>query len=358
MPTLRRYVTTRFLLAFSGALLILGLLVLVIDLMLHVEDLREGDRGLGAAFQLLGLRAAALYLPHLLPLATFIGAFLATGLAARSQEMIAIRAAGISPSRALVPVFIAAALLSAVTLALSETVSVRAAAALERRTGDGRADLFQSADGIWYHTGRFVYNVRSADEAGDRLEEVRIFERDGAGRLLRVIEAARADRVAGSLWRFEEARVRTYDPDRPREAPAFERAERIELALEENEHEPRLRGDLESLPVWVLARAQSRAKGSGGEADRVRTAFHQRLSHPLLTLVLAFLGVPLGLSVERARSLARPLAQGAFALFLLYTAREYAGSVLGHGGAAVAASWLSLLLFASLGVFALSRAPR
>ena len=353
MKTLRRYVAKRFLLAFGGAFLTLGLLVIVIDLLLHVDEVLESGGGVADKLGLLLLRFATLFLPHLLPIATFIGAFLATGLAARSHELIAIKAAGISPLRALLPILVVAGLASAATLVLQETVSVPAAAALERREGDYRADLFRSADEIWYHTGRFIYNVSSADEAGDRLEGVRVFERDERGRRVRRIDAAAAQRVQGSLWRFQDARIRRFDPGRPETAPAFRQVGEVELALEEDESRPRLTGDLQGLPLWELARSEGRP-----EAERMRGILHARLSHPLLAVVLALLALPLGLGVERVRTLALPAAEGALLLFLLLTTREYVGSVLGAGAPAVAASWLSLGLFTAWAGLRLHWSPR
>ena len=344
---------TRFLLAFGAAVAVLGLLVGVIDLLLHLEDVQEAEGGFGGGLELLALRAAALYLPFLLPFATFVAAFLTTAFTARSNEMIAIKVAGVSPLRAIAPVLLGAAALSVGTLALSETISVRAAAALEQRTGDGPADRFRSADSIWYHTGRFVYNVRSANAEGDLLEGVRIFERDDRGRMVRVVEAARASRLAGSSWRFEDVRVRRYDPETPGEPPAYERADVLDLSLEEEDGALRLRGDLEGVPLWELARARS-----AGDAERVEAVLHRRLSHGLLALVLALVAAPLGLQVERVRNLAGPASQGALALFLLLTAREYGASLSGAGSSAIVASWLPLALFAAWGCVGLARAPR
>ena len=352
MTTLRRYVSVRFALAFGAVFLILTLVVIVIDLLLHVEEILGGGRGVLPALALLVLRSVALYLPILLPITTFIAAFLAVGFAARARETIAIKAAGISPLRAMLPVLLAAALASVATLVLTETVSVPVAAALERQSGEDRVDLYRSADGIWYHKGRFVYNVRSAGEDGDALEDVRIFERDAGGRVVRVIEARRAERQAGSRWRFEDARVRSFDPARPDRAPQFSAAPEMELVLEEDDGGPRLGGDLESVPLWQLVGAPA-----GAATPRMRSVLHGRLSDSLLALALALVAVPLGLGVERSRSLVRPAAQGALLLLAVLGVREYAGSSLGASGPGVVASWSSLALVAAWGAFRLARAP-
>lgn len=351
VTTLRRYFSARFALAFGAVSLVLCLVVIVIDLLLNVEKVFGSGRGLVQGLALLLVRGAALYLPMLLPIAAFIAAFLAVGLAARAREIVAIKAAGISPLRAMLPVLLAAALVSLATLLLTETVSVPAAAALERNPGEGRVDLYRSADGIWYHMGRFVYNVRSTAEDGDALEDVRIFERDTRGRLVRAIEARRARRLEGSRWSFEDARVRSYDPARPDQAPGFREAPRLELELDEGKGPPRLRGALEGLTLGQLA------AGEGSAAPRMRSVLHARLSHSLLALALALVAVPLGLGVERTRSLARSAGQGVLVLLVVLGMREYAGSVLSAGLPAVAASWLTLAVVAAWGTFRLAREP-
>ena len=76
-----------------------------------------------------------------------------------------------------------------------------------------------------------------------------------------------------------------------------------------------------------------------------------------MVLVFALLAVPLGLRVERTRSLALPALQGVTLLFLFLLAREY-GASFGAAGAvsAVVAPWSTLLVFAGLGATLLARA--
>jgi len=80
VSTLSRYVASRFLRAFLGAFVILALSVLVVDMLLNLEDVLEAERSLSGALRFLALRLASVYLPYLLPVATFTGAFFAVGL--------------------------------------------------------------------------------------------------------------------------------------------------------------------------------------------------------------------------------------------------------------------------------------
>ena len=63
---------------------ILALSVLVVDMLLNLEDVLEAERSLLGAIRFLWLRLASVYLPYLLPVATFTGAFF-VGRPARPQ---------------------------------------------------------------------------------------------------------------------------------------------------------------------------------------------------------------------------------------------------------------------------------
>ena len=79
MRLLHRHLTARFLAAFLGSLLVLTLVVLAVDMLLHSDEMGVEDGGLMASVQLLGLRTAVLFLPYLIPVASFLAAFLTLG---------------------------------------------------------------------------------------------------------------------------------------------------------------------------------------------------------------------------------------------------------------------------------------
>jgi lipopolysaccharide export system permease protein len=352
VSTLSRYVAARFLRAFLGSLLILALSVLVVDMLLNLDELLEAGGSLSGAVRFLWLRLASVYLPYLLPVATFTGAFFSVGLLARSREIIAMKAGGVSPLLALIPLFIASAFIAMAALLASETLTVRASATLARSAGAPSGGLELRGGTIWYHTGRYVYNIGSADAGSDSVRDIRVFERDAEGRLVRLIQAARAHRLAPHEWRFEGATVRRFDPSRPAAPAQVERARQITLRLDEERSPRLLQAEIAALPVWTLARYVSAAPND----VRARSLLHQRLTGPLLVLLFALLAVPLGLRVERTKSLALPALEGVVILFVFLLVREYgAGFTASSAGAAAAAPWAILLAFAGIAALQLGR---
>lgn len=352
MSTLSRYIAARFLRSFAGSLLILTLTVLVVDMLLNLEDILEADGSLLGALRFVWLRLASVYLPYLLPVATFTAAFFSLGVLARSREIIAIKAGGISPLVASIPVFTAAAFIAILALLANETLTVRASAALSEVTGAPSGGVELRAGTIWYHTGRYVYNIRSADPGSDSVRDIRVFERNEEGRLVRLIQAARARRLAPHEWSFEGATVRSFDPADPTAAPQVERAREITLRLDEERSPHMLQAEIAALPVWTLARYVQAAPHD----VRARSLLHQRLTGPLLVMLFALLAVPLALRVEQTRSLALPALQGVVVLFFFLVLREYgAGLSAANVTAASLAPWIVLLLFAGVGAFQLTR---
>jgi lipopolysaccharide export LptBFGC system permease protein LptF len=357
--TLWRHFAARFLSAFIAAFAILALLLVAVDAMLHLASLAEQADSLAAAVRLLLERSAATYAEYLLPISAFVAAFWSAGNATLQRETLALRASGISPRVALAPVLALALALSGLHFGAMETIGVRAAAALAARKNPSGGDVRVRAGDVWYHAGRVVYSVGGVDRDGV-VHDIRVYERDGAGQLVRTIAAARAQRLAPQRWEFEDARVRELDPAQ-RAVPPRERHEaRVVLELA-SDRSPQLRRDeLAGLPLETLRRyARARSAGSAGstEAGDARIVLHNRLSGPAAVFVFALLAIPLALRSEGRRSLARAALQGAALLVFFLLARDMGSTFAARSpDFAVAFPWLTLGAYALLGSVLLVRA--
>lgn len=359
MPTLWRYTALRFLTAFAGSLVILALVLLVVDMLLNLGDVIEAESTLLGAIGLLLQRTLATYLPYLIPVATFTGAFFAVGQAARSREIVAVKAGGVSPLRALLPIFAISAGIAVVALALNETITLRAAAAVNTSNGSSVGEVTLRSGTIWYHTGRYIYNIRDPRPESDTVRDVRVFERDEAGRLIRLIHAREAARLAPQEWRFVDATVRTFDPVDAKNPPVVERAEEVVLELGEDRTPHLQAAELAVLPLGTLSDYVSAVLADGGNPGRARALLHSRLTIPFLVLLFALLAIPLGLDVEQTRSLAMPALQGVGMLFVFLLVREYSASFGARGELSAAlAPWATLVVFFALGGWRLSRVPQ
>ena len=179
--TLYRYLAARFLGGFAmvyGILLALVFCIGLVDLITN----RTAGRGVDTA-TVIGM--AVLQLPHLglemLPFAVLFGGAFSFMRLARSQELAATRAAGISAWDFLLPALAMAVLIGVVTVTIVTPVASGMAtefAKLEARHIKGQASLLAVVNGVWLRQGdeqeQSVIHAATAIDQGERLEDVSV----------------------------------------------------------------------------------------------------------------------------------------------------------------------------------------
>jgi lipopolysaccharide export system permease protein len=357
---LPRYFVSRFLGLFAVILVASILVIVIVEMLLNLDRMLEIQEGAAGVFTYLVLRIPTYYLPDLMPAASFGAAFAAIGLGAHWQEITAMKAGGIPPWRIALPILGAALVLSAATGVLNETWGIRASQEWKSQLTGGGVALDYRRGSFWYHRGRMIYKVRGADPTTRTLEDIALFERNREGRLVRSILADRARIGEDGLWHFENAVIREFEPDRPGSPPHTQA--RPEAALEialEADQQVLLGADASLLPLDRLYDYIEVRSREGEPVQRLVALLHQRLTDPLAVVLLALLGIPLGLRVEQARAFGRPAVVG-IALLAGYFLLRNVGHTLAAEGVMPAAtsSWGIVLAFAGIGAWQLARAPR
>lgn len=356
MGVLSRDLLARFIATFAAVLVVVLLASAVVELIGDFDDVVGGSEGLGGALVYVGLRIPSYHLPLLVPIAAFIATFLSLGTAARALEFLAIKAGGVSPLRVLLPIVAAGAVIAGVGLAANETISVRAHDAWRRHVR-GEDPISFRRGSFWYHKGRYVYNVQDADPGARAVRGVAIFELDGRGRLVRSIHADEARIDADGTWQLSNAVIRGFEPDRPAAPPRYEQVASTQIVL--REELALLDADVQGLSIRDLQEYRAEREAGDPEARRASALLHARLTQPLSAFVFVLLAIPLGLRVERTRSLAVPALEGVALLFVFLTLREYANTLATQGVTPAAATpWALLAAFAAIGGVLLARMPR
>jgi lipopolysaccharide export system permease protein len=353
---LSRYLLTRFVVTFSAVLVVLIGIVGVIELLANFGDVVRSSGSFLDAILFVVLRIPHEHLPLLIPIASFGAAFLSVGTAARANEILGMKAGGVSPLRVLFPVLFAAIGISAIALVLNETLAVRALEAERRRAGGDDSELTYRRGSFWYHKGSTIYNVRDADPSARVLRGVAIFELDERGRLRRSIQAAQATIGADGRWQLTDAVLRDFDPGNPIAPPAYQHLAATELALPEEK--ALFDAGVSDLSIRELRDYRDESPGDT-ESLRAEALLHERVSEPLTSFLFALLAIPLALRVERIRSLALPALQGVALVFAFIMVREYGGTLATEGVTSAAATpWMILAAFTLYGAVALWRVPR
>ena len=360
MRILTRYLLARFLGFLAAILGIVLTTLLITTLLLDFDDVLDPNRGFVWTVVKLLLQIPAESFRTVLPISALAASLACFGLSARWLEVTAMRAAGISPLRAALPVLGAALVISGLALLMDQTVSVEAARALDRHVrGDQEDRVTLGRGSFWYHSGARLFNIQDSDPDRGVLHGVIVYERSPEGRLLRTIEARSAAVRSGRQWLLQNAIVRTFDLERPAAPPRFERcAERpylpgghADLAVAD--------ASASALTLRELRQYIKARKRQGANVDRFRTVEQERVTEPFTVLLFVLLAIPLGLRVEQSKSLAVPALQGVALAALYLFARGLASTLASQGVTPPAASiWIVLVAFLGLGTWRLARVPR
>jgi lipopolysaccharide export system permease protein len=257
------------------------------------------------------------------PMATLLAVLLAFGRLAGDSELSAIRAAGVSFARLLVPALVIAALISGAAILINESVVPPAERAGENlllrisaseRRGTRQDVIIRQMQGgqvrqLVYARGFEPGAAAGSGATGPSLlttVDVLGLGEDGRADYVVTADQLRWDQARGS-WRFSSDAVLTImgphgetisaSPLRKStldiELPAFRRSPQDILAEQRTPEEmtyAELRGYLDRL------------KGAGADVAALAVQLNQKLAIPFATLVFALIGAPLSLRGPRSSS--------------------------------------------------------
>lgn len=297
---------------------------------------------------------------QMMPVALLLATFLSLGQLNKFGELTAMRAAGVSLARILMPVFAVAALCSLGTLLLSEFVVPHTARTcaeifqsriqqMSNARGTERTDLTYLGQGgrIWYMR---LYIVPER-----RMHEVSLQE-FSRGALVRRIDAAEAS-WDGKRWVFSSGVKRTFNAAGKERAETFPRLAVSGLAEGPDDF---AREDIrpDEMNYFELAAYIQRLRSSGARVANYLVDLHMKLAFPVICLVVVLIG---GALATRLRMQSAALGFGlSIAIAVLYYAVMRAGQALGHNGAMppYAAAWMGDAIFGSIGIAMMRQAQR
>lgn len=304
------------------------------------------------------------YLPYIAylvcPIALLLAAVFSVGNLARHFEIVAMRAAGLSVTRILLPVFTCGLLVSGAMFVLQDRVLPDAN---QRRfqiqePGQGLFDgsdprerrnyLYTAADGMLLYFQHYSGNQRT----GTVVTALRL--EDGSP-VLR-IDARRLEWIEETGWRFLSGTRRVFTGDSVH-AESFDT-----LALAGFEDPPEDLLDTRVYPDEMSLAELSKRIGvlrrNGEPSHALRTHWHFRFASAFVNLIMAALGALLAVNAVRT-GLSRNFGIGLFITFLYYIALRM-GLVMGENGGLepVAAAWFGNLVFAPVALVLWWKATR
>jgi lipopolysaccharide export system permease protein len=318
--TLSAYIARHFFLWFCG---VFGALTVVTFLADYIELIRRSGAKLEATLGLL-LEMAALQSPQtaqeVLPFAVLFGTMFAFWRLTRNNELVIVRAAGVSVWQFLTPAMLVALMIGIVAVTIFNPIAAAAAAAFERLDarilGGSSDEMLLSNAGFW---------LRQSDRTGDQiiihggkiaspdlvLDNVAIFFFDNRSAFTSRIDA-RTARLQNGDWLVEDG-VR-WRPDKPSEAFARWRlpTELTPHKIEQSFASP------ETMSFWDLPGFIELLEGSGFPAQRHRLHYDVLLARPFLLCSMVLIAAIFSLRMQRRGGATLMVIGGVASGFILF----------------------------------------
>ncbi|MDO9474006.1 MAG: LPS export ABC transporter permease LptG [Caulobacter sp.] len=346
---LERYVLARTLMGVAGALAVIGSVILLID---FVEVSRtvggRGDAGFPRLLWLTLLKAPSTILT-LLPFTFLFGTLAAFVGLNRRSELIAMRAAGVSAWRFILPATAAAFMVGAVTVAALNPLAAMLGAQFEQ-SRDAVLEEFQTSTpkDTWLRQGddtsQVVIRARSHDQIDGtvRLKDVSMFvyrvNASGGLEFTRRIEAEEA-RLMPGYWQLRGVREAAPGAGSVRSETLSIPSTLDEQAAIERFTTP------EAIAFWRLPATIRGTESAGFSALPYRLRLHQLLAMPILFAAMSLLAAAFSLRLMRLGGLAALAGSGVALGFVFFFFNQFCGA-LGKAEIvpAFAAAWAPPLL--------------
>jgi lipopolysaccharide export system permease protein len=347
---INRYVGGQFLVLFVPILASFVMLYIIIDLFDRLDILLKHQASVAAATRYFVFKVP-LMLTQITPPAVITAALLAFGMLGRRNEVIALRASGVSLVQTAAPVVVLAIAISVGALIWNETVVPYCSRRfqyvnnVEIRKRAIRGVLSDRA--IWYHGADGFYNIDYVDRARATVYDLTVYHLDEAFHLDSVVVVPRLQWL-GNRWQASGAVEHRLDGDGTADIPIPSDAVSISETLDdflEVQREP------EELSYTALRQRIDELRRKGIDASHYLVDLYLKVALPFASAVLAIIAVPIAGRLRRHPSIAAIIGLGTAVGFGYWVLLGLATS-LGQSGALppLIAAWAANGIYLLLGV--------
>jgi len=357
---LDRYIAFRFLRTITVSVASFVIVFVSVDAFDHFSRWVDRDVTVGTF-----LRYYFYGLPYIvvlvLPVAVLLSSlFLVTSLGKRN-ELVAMRAAGISLSRILLPMFAVGALASLFELGVGDFVVAEASyrQSMVKREEIDRLDPVNYAMRTafaWRSPGGAILDIGFYNGATAVMSDVTIEWFDDSARVTRRMDM---DRMVwrDSSWVAVDAVERTFGPSG---ALVYLEADSLPVPgiVETPEDFGSRQKATAEMNFFELREYIDKVEAAGGDPRGDLVELYLKLLFPLSNLIMVLVGAPLALRGSRAGK-ASGVGLAILLAFLFFSLLRF-GQTLGHSGSLppLPAAGLADFLFVAIGLLMLARASR
>lgn len=352
MSIITKYVSKEFLKIFLLCLAAVVCLYLIVDIFERLNLFTYHNASFTLAFLYFLFKIPNIIL-QLTPVVVLLATLFTLGSMARYNELTAMRSCGIGLLQIAMPVIALAGLIGVGLVVADELVispaRYQAEQIKEVQIKNRQRQTFFKKDQLWYHNADKIYYVKKFDPERDLLQGVTILTFNNQFGLVSRLDSAWAQ-WEGNSWRFYQVSLKSFADGKviqentyPQRAIAIPETPQTFKTVEKKAEEmsfSELRG---------LAR---KLREQGYDATKQRADMYAKLSFPLSTLIMAFVGIPFALKTGRSKGLALGVGISLFISFIYWLTFSLS-LALGRAGVLppLVAAWLANALFLLLALW-------
>ncbi|NOZ61163.1 MAG: LPS export ABC transporter permease LptG [Calditrichaeota bacterium] len=355
MKILDRYLLTKFLSALVFSLIAFAIIFIIIDIIGFLDKFIDHHvpPAIIAVYYLY-------YLPYIiiltLPVAMLLASLFSVGQLARFNEITAMRSSGMSSLQILAPIFLAAMVISVLSLYIGER--------FVPYTNQKKKDVYQNYVDkrkrapkrktnnihILLQKNRWL-NVGFFDTEKNCAFQISIETLDG-NRLKERIDAPEMVWRSGK-WTLKDVRWRAFGEDGEK-YQALDSLVVSDIPLKPQDI-ARVQKKAEEMSFWELKQFIKEIRRTGGNPDRWLVELYLKIAFPFANLIIVLFGAPLASKKTRSGS-AISFGVSLFICFL-YFGFIKVGQSLGHNGALppLLAAWLGNIFFGIGAIYILAK---
>ena len=296
MNTLNRYIVLEVLKSSAIAMLLLLTLFDLFTFSDELDDIGKGSYGLTQVFYFVTLASPTVFY-ELMPAAALLGSLFALGNMANHNELIAMRAAGLSIFGIVRAALLAGVVMAGIAIAVGELVAPDSEARAQsmRANAQNKHLSLSSKNGLWLREEQRFINVRSiADNGG--LADINLYELNGQHQLVRATHAKQAIYLGNKEWRLEDiqsSQISTTQmqastlPEQLWQSSIAPDLLKIVVVLPDNL-------SLHDLYAYVAFLKSNQLK-----SQKYELAFWGRVVNPLVIFVMLIVSVPFVIGIKR-----------------------------------------------------------
>ncbi|HEX3554245.1 MAG TPA: LPS export ABC transporter permease LptG [Thermoanaerobaculia bacterium] len=301
---LDRYVVRLFTMIFALVVASGLSLFIIFDLSENIDDILKNKVGAGIVLNYFKYLSLQMFY-DIAPIIVLVTTLMTFSLLARSNEITACKALGLSLYRLALPALATALLVTSFCGYLESSVlpasNEKVAKLKDRIRGKAAARTYRRADHQWlFGQGRYIYNYLHYDPQQPSLQRLQVFDFDDRHRLTRRLYTESAQYIGGG-WRFTDGWIRTFDSVELKDYKTFKNV--VEQHFETPDYFDSEIRPPDQMRYGELKDYIAELKESGQPVPELQVELENKIAFPIVSLIMALVALPFSFRLGRQGAL-------------------------------------------------------